>query len=91
MDDVLATWRARVGDLAWVLSRDEAVAEGLFGSVHDEHLARIGDVVVAMRDAHAVVDSRHQRPELLALIGLHGSLTDDEVPVPMFHVAPKSI
>lgn len=90
-DDVLATWRARVGDFAWVLSRSEAVGAGLFGPVHDEHLARIGDVVVAMRDAHAVVDSRRHRPQLLALIGLHGSLTDDEVPVPMFHVAPTSI
>nr|WP_237700585.1 nucleotide pyrophosphatase/phosphodiesterase family protein [Janibacter sp. HTCC2649] len=89
-DDVLATWRARIGDFAWVLSRDEAVATGLFGAVRPEHLARIGDVVVAMREARAVVDSRYQRPELLALIGLHGSLTDDEVPVPMFHVPPKS-
>ncbi|GAA4123181.1 alkaline phosphatase family protein [Knoellia locipacati] len=89
-DDVLATWQARIGSFAWVLSREQAVAEGLFGAVHDEHLARIGDVVVAMRDDHAVVDSRHHRPELLALIGLHGSLTDDEVPVPMFHVAARS-
>ncbi|KGN33228.1 nucleotide pyrophosphatase [Knoellia sinensis KCTC 19936] len=89
-DDVLATWRARLGDIAWIVSRDEAVAAGLFGPVHDEHLARIGDVVVAMRQAHAVVDSRHHRPELLALIGLHGSLTDDEVPVPLFHVAARA-
>lgn len=90
-DDVLATWRARIGDHAWVLSRDEAVATGLFGAVQPSHLARIGDVVVAMRDAHAVVDSRQHRPQLLALIGLHGSLTEDEVPVPMFHVAAGSI
>ena len=90
VEDVLTTWQARIGSFAWVLSREEAVAGGLFGAVHDEHLARIGDVVVAMRDAHAVVDSRHHRPELLALIGLHGSLTDDEVPVPMFHVAARS-
>lgn len=88
--DVLETWQARVGKFAWVLSRDEAVAQGLFGAVHDEHLARIGDVVVPMRDARAIVDSRHHRPQLLALIGLHGSLTDDEVPVPMFHVAARA-
>lgn len=88
--DVLATWRARLGDVAWVLSQDEAVSGGLFGSVADEHLARIGDVVVAMREPHAVVDSRHHRPQLLALVGLHGSLTDDEVPVPMFHVPARS-
>ncbi|MDT0214872.1 alkaline phosphatase family protein [Rothia sp. ARF10] len=89
-DDVLTTWRSRVGDLAWVLSRDEAVSGGLFGTVHAEHLPRIGDVVVAMKGPHAIVDSRHHRPELLALVGLHGSLTDDEVPVPMFHVAARA-
>ncbi|KGN38517.1 alkaline phosphatase family protein [Knoellia subterranea] len=88
--DVLATWRGRVGERAWVLSRDEAVAAGLFGAVRGEHLSRIGDVVVAMRDDHAIVDSRHQRPQLLALLGLHGSLTDAEVPVPMFHVPARA-
>ena len=90
VEDVLATWRSRLGDVAWVLTREEAVSGGLFGEVHDEHLARIGDVVVAMHAPHAVVDSRHQRPQLLALLGLHGSLTDDEVPVPMFHVPARS-
>lgn len=88
--DVLATWQARVGDIAWVLPREAAVAKGLFGAVHPEHLARIGDVVVAMRADHAIVDSRHHRPELLALIGLHGSLTEAEVPVPMFHVPARA-
>ena len=44
-----------------------------------------------MREPIAVVDSRHHRPELLALIGLHGSLTDDEVAVPMVHVPPPTV
>ena len=42
----LATWRERLGDRAWVLSRDEAVAQGWFGPVAPRVLERIGDVVV---------------------------------------------
>ena len=32
-DDVLATWRGRVDSRAWLLSRDEALEQGLFGAV----------------------------------------------------------
>ena len=39
-----------------------------------------------MRGRFAVVDSRRARAELLALRGLHGSLSDDEVAVPVVHV-----
>ncbi len=31
--DVLATWRETLGDRAWVVGRDEAVAAGVFGPV----------------------------------------------------------
>jgi hypothetical protein len=59
--------------------------------VRPENLPRIGDVVVAMRGRFAVVDSRRARPELLALLGLHGSLSDDEVAVPVVHVPPAVV
>lgn len=85
-DDVLAAWAERLGDRALVRSREEAVTAGWFGAVRPENLPRIGDVVVATRGRNAVVDSRRARPELLALVGLHGSLSDDEVAVPVVHV-----
>ncbi len=88
-DDVLATWTQRLSERAWVRTRDQVVADGWFGPVAPRNLERIGDVVVAMRDTFAVVDSRRARPELLALLGLHGSLSDDEVAVPVFHVPPR--
>jgi hypothetical protein len=87
--DVLATWRERVGARAWVLSRDEAVRQGLFGAVSDHVLPRIGDVIVAMRDNFAIVDSRTARPALLALLGLHGSLTAAEMAVPLLQVPAR--
>ena len=70
-------------------SRDEAIGRGWFGPVHAHVLPRIGDVIVAMRDNFAIVDSRTGRPELLALLGLHGSLTADEVAVPLLQVAAR--
>lgn len=89
VDDVVATWIERVAERAWVRTREQAVAEGWFGPVEPANLPRIGDLVVAMRDNFAIVDSRHLRPKLLALIGLHGSLTADESAVPLFHVAAR--
>ena len=85
-DDVLATWTERLGERAWVRPRADVVDAGWFGPVRSRNLDRIGEVVVAMRDTFAVVDSRRARPELLALLGLHGSLTDDEVAVPVVHL-----
>ena len=89
VDDVAATWHARVGERAWLRTRAEAVTEGWFGPVSAVNLPRIGDLVVAMRDNFAIVDSRRARPQLLALVGLHGSLTADESAVPLFHVPAR--
>jgi len=90
-DDVLATWRERVAARAWVLSRDEAIGHGLFGAVSEYVLPRIGDIVVAMRDNFAIVDSRTARPQLLALRGLHGSLTPAEVAIPLLQVPARDV
>ena len=78
-----------IRDRAWVLSRDEAVGQGLFGTVSERVLPRIGDVIVAMRDNFAIVDSRTARPQLLALLGLHGSLSPEEVGIPLLQVAAR--
>ena len=88
-EDVLATWRERVDARAWVLSRDEAVRHCLFGAVSEQVLPRIGEVIVAMRDNFAIVDSRTARPALLALLGLHGSLTPAEMAVPLLQVPAR--
>ena len=61
------------------------------GRCRPQVLPRIGDVVVATAGEIAVVDSRHQRPQLLALIGLHGSLTSDETAVPLLSVLGSKV
>ena len=80
---VAAALSAAIGDRAWVRTRDEAIAAGWFGPVRDRVRGRIGDVVVAARGTFALVDSRTARPQLLALIGQHGSLTAAEQLVPL--------
>jgi predicted AlkP superfamily pyrophosphatase or phosphodiesterase len=78
---VAARWRDRLGHLAWIRSRDEAIDEGWFGPVDDELRERYGHVVVAMNDNHAVMTREY--PRELTLVGMHGSLTPAEMAVPL--------
>jgi hypothetical protein len=87
---VLERWRERLHGLADVVSGDAAVAAGWFGPVAEHVRPRIGDVVVPCHPGTAVVDSATQRPELLRLVGLHGSLTPEESLVPLFTVRGSS-
>ena len=80
--DVVATWRERLGSDFRVLGRQECLEAGWFGHVDPAVLPRIGDVVASAIGDAAVVDSRTARPATLALLGLHGALTEDETQVP---------
>lgn len=89
-DEVLGAWRQRLAGLALVLSREDAVGRGLFGPVREEVLGRIGDVVALMGAGHSVVDSRVHRPDLIDLRGVHGSLTPDELEIPLLSLTTGS-
>lgn len=80
---VAARWREVLGDNAAVFTRAEAVGAGLFGPDATVAGERIGDVVVAMAGRATVVDSRTQSPASLTLVGMHGSLTPEELYVPL--------
>jgi hypothetical protein len=85
--DVLAAWRATLGDSAWTVSRDEAIEAGWFGPVEPAMADRIGDVVAAARGPSAVVATVTE-PRESRLIGMHGSLTPSEQRVPLLtHLA----
>ncbi|KFF60400.1 hypothetical protein JF66_04700 [Cryobacterium sp. MLB-32] len=83
-------WRRVEGERAWVYTRDEAVAAGLFGRVADEVLPRIGHVIVAARKGIAYYDSRPANQKARSMIGQHGSLTDDELRVPLIRAGAFS-
>ncbi|NCD18643.1 MAG: phosphodiesterase [Actinobacteria bacterium] len=80
-DGVLDRWREHLGDRAWILPRAEALA--LYPDLDPRFVRAIGDVVVFMRGRTVVVDSRTQTPASMALIGVHGSLTPEEMLVPL--------
>ncbi|TFD58640.1 alkaline phosphatase family protein [Cryobacterium sp. Hh7] len=82
-DSLADAWRQSQGDRAWVYTRAEAVAAGLYGRVADEVLPRIGDVLIAARKGIAYYDSRPANQKARNMIGQHGSLTDEEVRVPL--------
>lgn len=82
---VASRWQEHLGDRAWVRTRDAAIEEGWFGPVEDRMRPRIGDVLVAARDADTAVMTRTLSHEL-ALVGMHGSLTAQEMLVPLLVV-----
>jgi hypothetical protein len=82
-DDVLATWRGVLGSAAWVVPREEAVAQGWFGPVPEAHLQRIGDVVAACREDFVILASRTDPPAVARMIAFHGSATAVEMAIPL--------
>jgi len=85
-DALAETWREVEGERAWIFTRSEAVAAGLFGAVRDDAAARIGDVIVAARKLIAYYDSREPNQSARSMVGQHGSVTDEELRVPVIRL-----
>jgi hypothetical protein len=84
--DVMAAWRGVMGDGAWVVTREEAVAAGWFGPIPQQHLGRVGDVVVVCRERWVVMASAHEPPRLSQMVAFHGSSTAAEMQIPLLVV-----
>jgi hypothetical protein len=71
-----------LGDRAWIRTRAAAIAEGWYGPVVTDAAAdRLGDVLLAAKGTCAFDDPADTGPYLL--VGRHGSLTEDEMLVPL--------
>ena len=81
VDAVAKRWRAALGERAWVVTREEAVASGWFGPVDRRMAERYGDVLAVCRDDWAIMT--RSQPKEFGLIGMHGSLTEFEMRVPV--------
>jgi hypothetical protein len=82
VDDLVATWTELLGDRAEVMTRETAITRGWFGAVQPSVLPRLGDVIVASTGDHGIfstVDFSYEK----SLVGLHGSLTPDEMLIPI--------
>nr|WP_206446848.1 alkaline phosphatase family protein [Agrococcus sp. KRD186] len=80
--DALAhEWQAWLGDAAWVATRQQVVDAGWLGPLHPEVAPRLGDVLVAARGRRAIYVDELDKAR--GMIGQHGSLTPDELRVPL--------
>jgi hypothetical protein len=86
---LLGAWRARFGDRIWAFTREDAIAAGLFGTLRPAVGPRIGDIMIAARDALALYDTRRGRPAAMEVVGQHGSLTKAEREVPLLCFAAE--
>lgn len=81
-ETVAGRWREFFGDRAEVLLRQDAIARGWFGTVEERVLPRLGDVVAAARANVGIFSSKDFGYET-SLVGLHGSLTAEEMLIPI--------
>lgn len=80
--ELAAAARETVGHQAWVLTREQLFTEGWIGPAPQGPIGnRVGDVVLAAREPVAFVDPT--MPQETTLVGMHGSLTPDEMYVPL--------
>ena len=81
-DDLLALCVERYGDTTWVRSRDQLEGDGWFGGpLGDGFAERLGDVALIPFEPIAFVDPADTGENRLAC--RHGSLTTDEMLVPL--------
>jgi|tagenome__1003787_1003787.scaffolds.fasta_scaffold20803021_3 hypothetical protein len=87
--ELIGRAREMLSDRAWVYSRAEALESGMFGSGATGTVpGRIGSVILAARDPVAFVDPA--LPNERTLKSGHGSLTPDEMYVPLLAARGKS-
>ncbi len=84
-------WDAAFGSRAWLLTRDEAVQQGYFGTVSETVLPRIGDLLVLAREDIALFDGRRSEPAAFEMIGQHGSLTRSERDIPLLRLPTPEV
>lgn len=81
-EELLEKVRERYGDVAWVMSRDEVLRSNMFGTdLPDYYQRRFGEVAVI---ASAPVSFANPlRPKKHPMLCQHGSLTQEEMQVPL--------
>ena len=81
-DEVKSRWQNRLGELATVLTREEAIRRGLFGPTSESVLERIGDLVVIAEGNFVLVEMERETQQC-AMVGHHGGTTKAECEIPL--------
>lgn len=80
--DVADRWRAFLGERALVMTREEAIDQGVFGPVDPRAMPMVGDVLAYAVGGVTLVDSRSQSEAATCLPSVHGSRTMLEMDIP---------
>lgn len=81
-DAIAQRWRNRLEEQATVMTKNQAINAGLFGTVSERVRPMIGDIVVLCAGRTTIVDSRIQHERAMAMPGVHGSWTEAEARIP---------
>lgn len=80
--DLLDTWESFVGERGTIVRAGD-LASVLGGQAGAD---LVGDGLLMMHDNWVCVDSRVQSSGMVNLIGVHGSITDDEMAIPIIRI-----
>ena len=81
--ETITQWQEFFGNNARILSKDNAIKDGLFGPVvtEDSH-DRLGDLIAIANNDLILVDPARVREET-SMVGHHGGVTEIEVEIPL--------
>ena len=83
MAETITQWQEFFGDKARILSRQDAIAGGLFGPVVTQDASdRMGDLIAIANGDLILVDPARVKEET-SMVGHHGGVTDTEVAIPL--------
>ena len=87
---VASSWREDFGAYAWVLTREEAISQGLFHDMNPDLAERLGDVMIIARKDVVFYDARDSTLSGRQMIGQHGGLSDAEMRIPLLRLGAFS-
>jgi len=83
LEETVIQWREFLGDKARVVTKGEAIFEGLFGSdVSTDSFERMGDFV-AIAESDVILIDPSRVPQESAMVGHHGGATEIESAIPL--------
>lgn len=80
---VVSRWLDHFGDQAWMFTRTQM--RDVIGAGPGVDL--MGDLLVMPKGSYVIVDSRTQPAAAIAMEGVHGSLTEEEMAIPIWRLA----
>jgi hypothetical protein len=83
LEETVSQWREVLGERAAIYSRDEVIANELFGAeVSADSRDRMGDFI-AIANGEAILIDPARVPQESAMVGHHGGLTELELAIPL--------